>query len=154
MLTVLVVMLPLPAAMAVKNGWGGAFSFGNTMLHFSLIFPLLFRIVCFYTALSFLCRNDIIPGVIALFGTTVIGVSIFLLQDTGYRMTWETGFSDIMYLLDFSNTTTGFFEGQDITVYKAFLSGGDVIRILLTSFGIGCGWLFGGLALFRRTDIS
>lgn len=105
--------------LTIKNGWGGSFAFSNALLHLSMVFPFVFRMVCFYTAL-----------------------------------TWHTAVTDLMTLLDFSNTTGGFFDGEDITVVKAVLSGKTAIRMLCTSFGIGLCWLLGGYAFFRKHDIS
>ena len=149
-----VIILPAPCITFLKNGWGGCFSPGNTLLHFGMIFPVIFRITCFITALTFLCRNDILPAVITLTGSLTLHIGAFLMKDAGCELSWQSSVTELLHLLDFSNTTTGYFEDKDITVYKAFLSTGGIIRMLLTSFGIGLGWLFGGFALFRRQDIS
>ena len=90
-------------------------------------------------------------------GTMVLILStslIALSSVSGFSFSWQTAATDLMTLLDFSNTTSGFLDGQDITIYKAFLSGGTVLRMLCTSFGIGLCWLLGGFAFFRKRDIS
>lgn len=152
-LTAVLFLLPT-AFYTVKNGWGGSYSVGNALLHIGLIFPLVFRIICFFTALTFLCRNDIIPALLSLVGTFALILAAMLLKESDILLTWQSATTDLMNLLDFSNSTTGYFNGEDITVYKAFLTVGETVRLLLTSLGIGAGWLFAGLALFRRQDIS
>ncbi len=148
----------VPAAyvgfLTIKNGWGGSFAFSNALLHLSMVFPFVFRMVCFYTALSFFAGNDILPMAISIIGTMALILASFLLSESGIALTWHTAVTDLMTLLDFSNTTGGFFDGKDITVVKAVLSGKTAIRMLCTSFGIGLCWLLGGYAFFRKHDIS
>ena len=143
--------------MTLFNGWGGSIAVSNALLHFGMIFPIVFRIVCFFTALTFFAGNDLVPFAISIIGTMVLILStslIALSSVSGFSFSWQTAATDLMTLLDFSNTTSGFLDGQDITIYKAFLSGGTVLRMLCTSFGIGLCWLLGGFAFFRKRDIS
>lgn len=150
--TLTAVLAPI-SLLTLVNGWGASIPVPDFLLHFGMLFPMLFRIVCFYTALSFLCGNDIIPMTVAYIGTMVLLLSSFLISEAGFSLTWHTAATDLITLLDFSNTTSGFFNGEDITVYKAALSGGTVLRMLCTSFGIGLLWLLGGFAFFRKRDI-
>ena len=149
-------LIPLTAVslLTLCNGWGASITAADSAVHFIMIFPVVFRIICFYTALSFLAGNDLLPLTVAFIGTMVLLLSSFFMSEAGFPLTWHTGVTDLMTLLDFSNTTGGFFNGEDITVYKAALSGAAILRMLCTSFGIGMLWLAGGFAVFRRRDIS
>lgn len=150
----LIVPLVCVGSMTLKNGWGGSFAFSNMLLHLGMIFPILFRLVCFFTALSFAAGNDLVPMALAFVGTMALILASFLMEESGVSLSWHTGVTDLKALLDFTNTTGGFFDGEEITVYKAALSGCTVLRMLCTSFGIGLCWLFGGYAIFRKRDIS
>lgn len=150
----LLVPLVCVGSMTLKNGWGGSFTVPNMLLHLGMIFPILFRLVCFFTALSFAAGNDLVPMALAFVGTMALILASFLMEESGVSLSWHTGVTDLKALLDFTNTTSGFFDGEEITVYKAALSGGTVLRMLCTSFGIGLCWLFGGYAIFRKRDIS
>lgn len=150
----LLVPLVCVGSMTLKNGWGGSFTVPNMLLHLGMIFPILFRLVCFFTALSFAAGNDLVPMALAFVGTMALILASFLMEESGVSLSWHTGVTDLKALLDFTNTTGGFFDGEEITVYKAALSGGTVLRMLCTSFGIGLCWLFGGYAIFRKRDIS
>ncbi len=150
----LLVPLVCVGSMTLKNGWGGSFTVPNMLLHLGMIFPILFRLVCFFTALSFAAGNDLVPMALAFVGTMALILASFLMEESGVSLSWHTGVTDLKALLDFTNTTGGFFDGEEITVYKAALSGGMVLRMLCTSFGIGLCWLFGGYAIFRKRDIS
>lgn len=150
----LLVPLVCVGSMTLKNGWGGSFTVPNMLLHLGMIFPILFRLVCFFTALSFAAGNDLVPMALAFVGTMALILASFLMEESGVSLSWHTGVTDLKAMLDFTNTTGGFFDGEEITVYKAALSGGTVLRMLCTSFGIGLCWLFGGYAIFRKRDIS
>ena len=76
-----------------------------------------------------------------------------MLKELDYNVTWQTAMSDLMRLLDFSNEGSGFFEGEDIAVYKLDLPVSLIVRMICTSVGIGAAWLFGGYAIYRRRDI-
>ena len=76
-----------------------------------------------------------------------------LMKEVGYELTWHTALTDLTRLLDFTNTTSGFFNGKDITVYKLDLPVKLLWRMVCTSFGIGSAWLLGGYAVFRKRDI-
>ncbi len=151
--TLLVTLVPV-CFMALRNGWGGSITAGNALLHLGMIFPFVFRLAAVYAALTFLAGNDLVPITVSFVGTLLVMIASFLLEDAGYALTWQTAASDLKTMLDFSNTTEGFLNGQDILVYKAFLSGGTVLRMLCTSFGIGLMWLAAGLAVYRKRDIS
>ena len=150
----LLVPLVCVGCMTLKNGWGGSFAFSNMLLHLGMVFPILFRLVCFFTALSFVSGNDLVPMALAFVGTMALILASFLMEESGVALSWHTGVADLKMLLDFTNTTSGFLDGKEITVYKAALSGGTILRMLCTSFGIGLCWLFGGYACFRKRDIS
>lgn len=152
-LTAVITLLPI-LFLTVKNGWGGSLAADKALTIFGMLFPILFRAVCFYTALSFLASHDIVPMIIALIGSGLLMVSAAIMAEMDYPLTWHTAVTDLMRLLDFSNTGSSFFKGRDITVYKVDLPVKLIVRMLLTSFGIGSAWLFGGYAIFRKRDIS
>ena len=139
--------------LTAKNGWGGAIPAQTAWAIFGLLMVMIFRCVCFFTALTFLSGNDLVPLTAALIGTMCIALCAFLLSTADIKLSWQTTFSDIMTLLDFSNTTSGYADGKDYLIYKVALSGKTALRMLCTSLGFGLFWLFGGLWLFRRKDI-
>ncbi len=147
-----VVLIPV-LFLTAKNGWGGAIPAQTAWVIFGLLLVMIFRCVCFFTALTFLCGNDIVPLSVALIGTMCVALCVFLLDAADIHLSWQTTFSDIMTLLDFSNTTSGYADGKDYLIYKVALSGKTALRMLCTSLGFGLFWLFGGFALFRKKDI-
>ncbi|SEK45660.1 ABC-type transport system involved in multi-copper enzyme maturation, permease component [Ruminococcus sp. YRD2003] len=152
MTVIFAVIIALPTAL---NGWGESLSARNAAAHLALVYPIMFRILCFFTAFTFLCRNDIIAFVVAVVGTGLMFVFVFaMLNLADIELTWHLALSDMVHIIDFSNTTQGFADGRDITVYKAPIETAAAVRSLLASFGIGSFWLFGGYMLFRKRDIS
>jgi len=152
MTLIFAVIIVLPTSL---NGWGASLSARNTAAHIALLYPIMFRILCFFTAFTFLCRNDIIAFVVAIVGTLMMFVFVFAMsQLADIELTWHLAVSDLMHLMDFSNTTQGFEGGKDITVFKAPIETAAAVRSLIASFGIGSFWLFGGYMLFRKSDIS
>ena len=137
----------------VKNGWGGSLPAKQALQIFGVLFTLTFRMVCFYTAFTFLCGNDVVALIAALVGAVVLLIASALMKEVGYELTWHTALTDLTRLLDFTNTTSGFFNGKDITVYKLDLPVKLLWRMVCTSFGIGSAWLLGGYAIFRKRDI-
>jgi hypothetical protein len=137
----------------VKNGWGGSLPAKQALQIFGVLFTLTFRMVCFYTAFTFLCGNDVVALIAALVGAVVLLIASALMKEVGYELTWHTALTDLTRLLDFTNTTSGFFNGKDITVYKLDLPASLLGRMVCTSFGIGSAWLLGGYAIFRKRDI-
>lgn len=145
---------PVPVLfMTIKNGWGASLAVSEALTLYGMLFPIVFRMVCFYTALTFLTGNDVVTIILSLVGTMVIVVSVSMLKELDYDVTWQTAMSDLMRLLDFSNEGSGFFEGKDITVFKLDLPVTLIVRMICTSVGIGAAWLFGGYAIYRRRDI-
>lgn len=152
MTVIFAVIIALPTAL---NGWGESLSARNAAAHLALVYPIMFRILCFFTAFTFLCRNDIVAFVVAIVGTLMCFVFVFAMSELAdIELTWHLAVSDLMHILDFSNTTQGFVDGKDITVYKAPIETAAAVRSLLASFGIGSFWLFGGYMLYRKSDIS
>ena len=152
MAVIFAVIIVLPT---VLNGWGASLTVRNAAAHLALLFPIMFRILCFFTAFTFLCRNDIIAFVVAIVGTLMMFVFVLAMsQLADIELTWHLAVSDLMHLMDFSNTTSGFADGRDITVFKAPIETAAAVRSLLASFGFGSFWLFGGYMLFRKSDIS
>lgn len=147
-----VVLIPV-LFLTAKNGWGAAIPVQTAWAIFGLLIVMIFRCVCFFTALSFLCGNDLVPLTAALIGTMCVALCALLLDTADIKLSWQTTFSDIMTLLDFSNTTSGYADGKDYLIYKVALSGKTALRMLCTSLGFGLFWLFGGFALFRKKDI-
>lgn len=147
---IILILIILPT---VLNGWGSSLTLKNALAHIALLYQLMFRIVCFMTAFTFLCGNDIIPFISAIIGTALLFAFIILMsQMADIELTWQTALSDMIHILDFSNTTIGFENGKDITVYKASIETSTAIRSVLTSIGIGSAWLFGGYMLYRKRD--
>lgn len=152
MTVIFAVIIVLPTSL---NGWGESLTVRNAAAHLALVYPIMFRMLCFFTAFTFLCRNDIIAFVVAIVGTLMCFVFVFAMsQLADIELTWHLALSDLMHILDFSNTTQGFADGKDITVYKAPIETAAAVRSLLASFGIGSFWLFGGYMLYRKSDIS
>lgn len=152
MTVIFAVIIVLPTSL---NGWGASLTARNAAVHLALVYPIMFRLVCFFTAFTFLCRNDIIAFVAAVVGTLMMFVFIFAMaQLADIELTWHLAVSDLMQLMDFSNTTQGFVDGRDITVFKAPIETAAAVRSLIASFGIGSFWLFGGYMLYRKRDIS
>lgn len=152
MTVIFAIVIILPTAL---NGWGESLTVRNAAAHLALVYPIMFRILCFFTAFTFLCRNDIIAFVVAIVGTLMCFVFVFAMsQLADIELTWHLALSDLMHLMDFSNTTQGFADGKDITVFKAPIETAAAVRSLLASFGIGSFWLFGGYMLYRKSDIS
>ncbi len=147
--------LLLPVVGMIANGWGGSLPAKAALMHFASIYPVIFRLVCVYTAITFLCMNMVVPLAISFIGTMLVMLSSVLIAETGtdVKLTWQTASSDCMRLLDLNNKTTGFFEGQDITVYKSALTGSIMLESLTASLVIGTVCLLLSYAVFRRRDV-
>lgn len=154
LVTVLLSAVPFLLLIA-RNGWGGSLSAENALLHCGLMFPVLFRLICFFTALSFLVGNDIAAAFLGWM-FSFAGMTLYListLADFSLRLTWQIASVNLLTLMDFSNKTKGFFEGQDITVYKAELTQAFCTETLLSGIGIGLLWLLLGYFIFRKKDL-
>lgn len=152
---VLVALIPpIPVLfMTIKNGWGASLAVSEALTLYGMLFPIVFRMVCFYTAITFFSGNDVVTILLSTIGPMVLILSVYMLKELDYNVTWQTAMSDLMRLLDFSNEGSGFFEGEDTTVYKLDLPISLIVRMICTSVGIGAAWLFGGYAIYRRRDI-
>ena len=144
-----------PLIGTVINGWGGSISVSDAMMHYAAIFPVVFRLICVYTAITFLAMNAAVPAAFSFIGTIICMLSSVMLQefDAKVKLTWQLATTDLIRLLDFNNTTSGYFEGQDITVYKTALTGSIMLESLTASVLIGIAVLLLGFAVFRKRDV-
>ena len=152
-----VMMLLPPLLITAVMGWGGSMTFGTMMQHFLLALPVVLRIVCLFTMLTFLVENDIAVFAIGFFGNMGQMILIVLLEVSGSRvkLSWHTALTCLMRnVLDFSNTTGGMLDGKEITVYKAALTQSVVTETLLSAVGFGLLWLLLGYLIFRRRDLK
>ena len=155
-LVLIAVYVPVfPLIGTILNGWGGSMTTSAAGMFYVSIFPILFRLVCVYTFITFLAMNATVPAAVSFIGTILCLLSTILLQevDKKFRLTWQLASTDLMRLLDVSNTTKGFFEGHDITVYKTTITGSMMLESLAASVVIGIAVLVLGFAVFRKRDV-
>ena len=151
----LLITLPL-LFLTAKNGWGGSLTVQNAVLHGVMMFPAFCRMLCFFIALTFI-STSMLPAFAAGFLKTLplMFVNMMLeLSGTDFRVTWQTALNDLIRLQDFSNYTTGMFEGAEIGIYKAELTREVITQSLLCSVGFGLFWLLLGFFVFRKKDLK
>ena len=155
-LSSVMMLLPVLAITAFK-GWGASMTFGTAMQHYLLALPVVLRIVCLFTMLTFLVENDIALFAIGFFGNMGQMLLIVLMEVTSSssKLSWHTSLLCLMRnVLDFTNTTSALLDGKKITVYKAALEQTTVTETLLSAFGFGLLWLLLGYMIFRRRDLK
>ena len=152
-----VMMLGTPLLITALRGWGASMTFGTMMQHYLLALPVVLRIVCLFTMLTFLVENDVAVFAIGFFWNMGQAIMIVLLEvsGNGLKLSWHTSLICLMRnVLDFSNTTGGMLDGKEITVYKAALTQSAVTETLLSAVGFGLLWLLLGYLIFRRRDLK
>lgn len=153
-MTVLLSVIPF-LFLIVRNGWGGSLSTENALQHFVLVFPVFFRLICFFTALSFVIGNDLAGFMLSwvLSFAAMMLYAVTTLAGNSLKLTWQLAPINLLTLMDFSNTAKGFYEGQDITIYKAEVTQAFCTETLLSGIGIGIFWLLLGYFIFRKKDL-
>ena len=154
-------IFPLPCTLiaAAVNGWGESMTVQNALQHYALIFPVVFRAVCFCTMLCFVLKSGrgtlILGEILCYLGTlaTLLLRGLNLIEPE--KITWQTSFFNLFAVIDFSNSTQRLSaEGADILVFNAEVTGTLTAQTLAASFGFGLLWLAVGYLAFRRADMK
>ena len=145
-----------PAVCTLWSGWGRSLDFSDALVHYALLFPVVFRMVCTAAAITFLVMSDI--GGIALSFLLPIVTTLFYLfaKELGGAdiPAWIFSASTLTAVEDFSNTTAGFADGAEYLIYKTALDGTRIVQTLVSAFGIGLALLTASFAVYRRRDLN
>lgn len=146
----------VPAVCTLWSGWGKSIAFSDALVHYALIFPVIFRLVCTAAAITFLLMSDV--GGIALgFLLPVFSAMfyLFFMELGGADIpAWIFSVSTLSAVEDFSNSTTGFADGAEYVIYKTALDSKLIVQTLVSAFGIGIALLTASFAVFRRRDLN
>lgn len=145
-----------PAVCTLWSGWGRSLAFSDALVHYALLFPVVFRMVCTAAAITFLVMSDI--GGIALSFLLPIFATLFYMfaRELGGAdfPAWIFSVSTLTAAEDFTNTTTGFADGAEYLIYKTALDARLIVQTLISAFGVGIALLAASYAVYRRRDLS
>lgn len=153
-IAIVVVALPL-LIVSLILGWGNNLDFGNAFIRLLLtIFPL-FRLICELTLLTFLLKNCYISIIFSymyiMFSTMAV---IFVEELSDFRFTSQLSVANAMRLLDFSNYSLGFVNGEDIYIYESAIEGGFAAETIIVSLIGGAVCLLIGFLIFKKSDVN
>ncbi len=139
----------------VCNGWGASFTVQNALLHTALAIPVTFRLLCFFTALTFITGNEIVTFVSTFF----ICMTTMLFKVLGEMLrlwtppSWLTASLNLADLLMIDNSTTELINGRHVDVYKHVLTSQFVAETIISSVLFGILWIALGYLFFRKKDL-
>ena len=114
------VMILIPATLAMINGWGTSLELNGVLIRYGLIFVTLIRIACETTFLTILTKNHYLTYFLSyLFGMTQMFVIIIQTQLTDTDVTPLLSVANYIQLLTFKDWSTFFLDETDQIIYNS-----------------------------------
>lgn len=135
-------------------GWGVSMDLGGTIVCYLLVLFPLFRMTCEFILLTFLLKNSDIAGVIGyvLFCVEVI-IAMILHELLEVAFTVQFAATNMIRLLDFSNFSLGYVNGEDVAIYSNAIEGSLAAGTMGVSLVVGVVCLILGYAYFKKSDL-
>ncbi|MGN0605148.1 MAG: ABC transporter permease subunit [Oscillospiraceae bacterium] len=151
--SMVICILPVIAITLVKS-WGYNMDFGGAVKRYALmIFPVL-RLVCEFIFITFAVKNFLGAAVCGFIGFYLSEILALMIEEfMDYKLSYEFSGHNIVKLFKF-NSSMGYADGKDITVYSTEISQSFVTGTVVISLVIGTVLICLGYALFRKSDMK
>jgi len=153
-IAIIVVGLPL-LIISLVLGWVDNLDLGNTVFRLVLLIFPTFRLICELILITFLVKNcylAMICGYMYVMFSTM--ADMFLIELSDFKFTTQLSVPNAMRLLDFSNYSMGFVNGEDIYIYETAIDSGFVAETIIVSLIGGAVCLLIGYFVFKKSDVN
>lgn len=151
-----IIMLLLPMLLfTVTKGWGVSMSLQGALLHLLLLlFPML-RLICEFALLTFLLKNCYAAMLIGWVLYASVNIIAMVAEETAeVRLTVQFAATNMAALLNFSNYTIKYIDGEDVMVFDTALDSALAVQSAAVSLLVGAVCLIIGYICFKKSDMA
>lgn len=152
--TAAVIFLPI-MGITIAGGWGYGLNAADMALRGLISFFPMFRIICVWILMTTLLRSSyktLLLGYLLFDGTALITV----IAEESQKAIHFSVFSlaNLMKLLNLSNYTMVYINGEDVAVYRTALETSEIYSSIFVSLAVGTVCLALSCGVFYRRDMS